>query len=184
MNPESYDQMVARWQGEARARRWNPLRMVAVFAVVFFSLQWGWEACRGTALERALIDTATVAPAAWSISHLWPGYGVTAQSNSIVSPAGKINVLNGCEGLELMFLLAAAFLAYPMSWRQRTTGIALGFLLAYVANQVRLTALWYAYVHDRDLFGLLHGIVAPLILVAVCLVYFTVFISRNAVRTA
>jgi exosortase/archaeosortase family protein len=182
MRTESYDQMVARWSDETSARRWSASRMVIVFVVVFFTLQFGWESCRGTALERLLIDSATVTPAVWVIDQIWPAYGVKAQANSIVAPAGRINILNGCEGLELMFLLCAAFAAYPMAWRRRAVGIGLGFVLAYLANQGRLAALWYAYVHDRSLFGLLHGTIAPLMLVALCLLYFILFIGRDGSR--
>ncbi len=157
--------------------------MVAIFLAVFFSLQFAWESCRGSAVERLLIDLGTVAPAAWIIDLLWPAYGVRAQAHAIVSAAGRLNVLNGCEGLELVFLLTAAFAAYPMPWRRRVIGIGLGAALAYVANQGRLMALWYAFVHDRSLFGLLHGSVAPLLLIALCLLYFMLFIARDAVRT-
>jgi exosortase/archaeosortase family protein len=156
--------------------------MTAVFVAVFFSLQFAWESCRGTAVERLLIDSATVAPAAWLIDVAWPGYGARAEAHSIVSTAGRLNILNGCEGLELVFLLAAAFAAYPMPWHQRALGIGLGAAMAYVANQGRLTALWYAFVHDRSLFGLLHGTLAPLALIALCLLYFMLFIHRDAVR--
>jgi exosortase/archaeosortase family protein len=183
MRPDSYQETIARWEDEARAWKWSPLRMVAIFVAVFFSLQFAWESCRGTAVERLLIDLGTVAPAAWIIDLVWPAYGVQAQAHSIISAVGQINVLNGCEGLELVFLLAAAFAAYPMPWRQRALGLGLGTALAYVANQGRLTALWYAFVHDRSLFALLHGTLAPLALVALCLLYFMMFIARDAVRT-
>jgi len=182
MPAESYEQTVARWRSEASARRWNPLRLVAVFVVVFLALQSSWEACRGSVLERLLIDTATVEPAAWVIDKLSPGTEVRAQANAIVSTTGRINVLNGCEGLELAFLLTAAFLAYPMPWRQRGIGITGSLLLAYLANQLRLVVLWFAYAHDRELFALIHGTVGPLILVALCLLYFLLFIGRDAVR--
>jgi exosortase/archaeosortase family protein len=183
MRRESYQQTIDRWERDARAWRWSPLRMTAVFAAVFFSLQFAWESCRGGAIERLLVDRVTVAPAARIVDFFWPAYGAQAQANAIVSSAGRLNVLNGCEGLELVFLLAAAFAAYPMSWRQRTLGVCLGTALAYLANQGRLTALWYAFVHDRSLFGLLHGTVAPLLLIALCLLYFMLFVSRDAVRT-
>jgi exosortase/archaeosortase family protein len=183
MRSESYQQTIVRWENEARAWRSSSLRMTAVFVAVFFSLQFAWASCRGTAIERLLIDTLTVTPAAWLIDLVWPAYGASAQSHSIVSAAGRLNVLNGCEGLELVFLLTAAFAAYPMPWHQRAIGSGLGIALAYIANQGRLTALWYTFAHDRSLFGLLHGTVAPLVLVALCLLYFMLFISRDTVRT-
>jgi exosortase/archaeosortase family protein len=182
MRTESYEELIGRWSAETRADRWNSVRMLFIFVAVFIALQSGWEASRGTALERLLIDKVTVIPAARTIDSLWPNDGVRAHANSLVSTTGRINVLNGCEGLELVFLLIAAFAAYPLPWRRRILGMAMGIAVAYIANQGRLVALWYAYVHDRQLFGVLHGTLTPLILVGFCLLFFMIFTGRDVAR--
>jgi exosortase/archaeosortase family protein len=86
--------------------------------------------------------------------------------------------------METLFLLTAAFMAYPFAWRPRLLGLGLGALLVFALNQVRIVALWHAFLHDRGLFGLLHGTVLPLALVAVCLVFFLAFIARHDPRPA
>jgi len=183
VNSISYPEMLEA-EARAAARRRRPARMLAIFLAVFFALQYAWEMSRGTWLERVVIDHATVAPAAWLIDGLWPGQEVRAVGHRLISPQGRLNVLNGCEGLETLFLLVAAVLAYPFTWRARLLGLLLGTLLVYVLNQVRLVWLWHAFQQDRALFGLLHGTVLPLVMVAICLLGFLWFVARHDPRPA
>lgn len=182
-HPQSYDQLLAQ-EARAEARRRRPPRLLLIFLAVFFALQYAWEMSRGSPIERAVIDHATVAPAAWLIDSLWPGQGIRAEGHRLVSPHGRLNVLNGCEGLETLFLLVAAVLAYPFPWRARLAGLLLGTLLVYGLNQARLVLLWHAFQQDRALFGLLHGTVLPLAMVALCLLGFLWFVARHDPRPA
>lgn len=179
----SYDEFL---QAERRdhARRRHPLRLLLLFLAGFFALQYAWEMSRDTALERLVIHDLTARPAAWIIQQAWPEQGVRAAAHRLVSDHGRLNILNGCEGLETLFLLMAAFIAYPFGWRQRLLGMALGAVLVFVLNQGRIIALWHAFVGDRALFGILHGTVLPLLLVAACLVYFLIFLNRGESRPA
>lgn len=183
MNTVSYRELIDA-EARAEARRRRPLRLIVVFLAIFFSLQYAWEMSRGTPVERAIIDHATVAPAAWLIDSIWPEQGATAQGHRIVSPQGRLNVLNGCEGLETLFLLAAAFLAYPFAGKARLTGLALGLALVYGLNQARIVLLWQAFLHDKALFGVLHGTVLPLAMIAACLVFFLLFLAWHEPRSA
>ena len=136
----SYQELLdAEAKGEALRRQ--PFLLLLLFLAAFFCLQYVWEMSRGTPVERVVIDHATVAPAAYLIGTLWPEQPVTAQGNRIASPQGRLNVLNGCEGLESMFLLAAAFLAYPFPWKSRLSGLSQGVVLVYGLNQVRIVLL-------------------------------------------
>ena len=171
-------------EARAEAARRRPLRLLLLFLAVFFSMQYAWEMSRGTGLESLVIHDFTARPAAWIIDAIWPETGVEARAHRLVSPRGRLNILNGCEGLETLFLLSAAFLAYPFAWPARLLGLGLGVLLVFVLNQARIVALWHAFLHDRALFGVLHGTVLPLALVAVCLVFFMAFVARHDPRPA
>ncbi|TSA49559.1 MAG: exosortase/archaeosortase family protein [Nitrosomonadales bacterium] len=177
-NTVSYQEFLNE-EARALARRRHPVLLVAIFLVVFFALQYAWEMSRGSRLEQVVIDQATVAPAAWIINSIWSEQGVTAQGHRIVSPHGRLNILNGCEGLETLFLLLAAIAAYPFTWRAQLQGLGLGLPLVFVLNQARIVILWHAFLHDRALFGVLHGIVLPLVLVAICFVFFLAFMARH-----
>ena len=70
-----------------------------------------------------------------------------------------------------MFMLAAAFAAVVMPWQRRLTGVVLGVLLVFCMNQVRLVALFYVHRSDPTLFNLLHGTVAPVVLITAVALY-------------
>lgn len=173
--PDSAQRMSSR-------RKLHTVRILFVFLSVFFSLQYAWERSRDTAFERLVIDRATVAPAAWWIARLWPDQTVSALGHSLIASHYRLNILNGCEGLETLLLLIAAFLAYPFAWRQRALGIGLGTLLIYTLNQGRIVLLWYANQHSLQLFGLLHGTILPLTLVAISLIFFVAFLPLQRKR--
>lgn len=178
MSDLSYSELLAA-EARAAARRRHPLTLLALFLAAFFTLQYAWEMSRGSALERLVIDRLTVAPAAWVIDALWPEQQVDAQGHRLVSPQARLNVLNGCEGLETVFLLWAALLAYPLAWRARLAGMLLGTLLVYVLNQGRLVLLWHVFVHERERFGLMHGTLLPLAMVVLVLLAFLGFLARH-----
>lgn len=143
-----------------------------LFAGVFLLLQWGWSACRNTWVERLVIHDATVAPAATLIRILSPEIPARAVAARIQAPGGGLNILNGCEGIEIMFLLIAAFAAVRLGWRRRLLGLAAGLALAYVLNQARILALFHAARADPALFDLLHTAVLPAAVVALMALYF------------
>ena len=91
---------------------------------------------------------------------------------SINAPGGGLNVLNGCEGTEALFLLLAAFLVAPLPWRSRFGGFLLGVGMVFVVNQLRILALFYAYRADHALFDPLHGTVAPILVILLVAGYF------------
>jgi exosortase/archaeosortase family protein len=147
---------------------------LAIFLLGFFVLQLGWNQARGTRLEHWVIDCATVRTSVALINTLTPRVSAVAHGPSILAPDGGINVRNGCEGTEVLFLLIAALLAYPFSWRVRAVGAVAGAGYVFLINQVRLLALFYSIRSDRGLFNQLHGVIAPLALILCTLMFFLV----------
>ncbi len=159
-----------------QVRNYRTLLSLILFVVTFFALQATWERCRDSVIETWVIDRATVLPAARIINGLWPEQQTIAQKNSLIAARGRLNILNGCEGLETLFLLIAAFVAYPLRWKTRLMGMGLSVVLIYVANQARIILLWWTIQQHPSLFGMLHGTVLPLILIAIALVFFMAFL--------
>lgn len=155
--------------GTERAIRRPVWLMVVVFVITVVALQWAWGEARGTSVERAVIEQATVGTAVAIINAWTPEVQASPAGSRIKAPGGGINILNGCEGTEVLFLLIASLLAYPMSWRWRAIGAVLGTAFVFVLNQVRLLALFYSYRSDRALFDQLHGLIAPMMLIALSL---------------
>lgn len=148
------------------------LKRMLLFLCAFAALQWAWGQARGSAIERLVIDGATVRSAVAIIRLITPQLNAQTLSSRIQAPGGGINIINGCEGTDVLFLLAAAVLAYGAAWRHRLAGLLAGSVLVFVLNQVRVTALFYSYLHDRELFSQLHGFVLPLLLISAAFLYF------------
>ena len=155
---------------------------LAIFLGVFAVLQWAWGEARDTAVERLVIHEATVKPAVFLIRAATPGIDAQAVAASIKAPGGGLNILNGCEGTEVMFLLIAAFATVRLGWRQRLTGLVLGLVLIFALNQARILALFYAYRNQRRLFDLLHTTVLPAVLIAAVALYFYAVLYRSHTR--
>ncbi len=152
---------------------------VAIFIGVFAILQWVWGEARNTWVERLVIHEATVKPAAALIRTITPDVDARPVAASIKASGGGLNILNGCEGTEVMFLLAAAFAAVRMNWRRKLMGLGLGLGFVFLLNQARILALFYAFRDARPLFDLLHTTVLPAALIAAVALYFYAVLHRD-----
>jgi exosortase/archaeosortase family protein len=158
----------------------NGLRSHIVLMVLFVCLllvmQIGLDYVRSDGLERLVIDEMTVKPAAWLIAHITPGVSVEAAGSRLVAPGGGINILNGCDGMDVVLLLIAAMLVVPIPVYWRLSGILTGSGVIYCCNQLRILALFYSYRTDKPLFNLLHGMVAPILLILVVTVFLVLWL--------
>lgn len=153
---------------------------IAVFAALFVALQWSYGRAGGSALERLVIEDLTVRPAVALLGLGWPELAVRGAGSRIVSPSASINVLNGCEGTDVAFLLIAGMVVAPLAWRWRVAGLLAGLPLVFVLNQLRVLALFHALRVDPSWFERLHGIVAPLVLVLAVGLFFFFWLERFA----
>lgn len=167
------------WSADAKPTRPRSLAMaLAVFLGVFALLQLLYQQDAGGTVHRFLIETVGTQPAAALIRMLTPSIEARAAGSRIAAPGGSINILAGCEGSEVLFLLTAAFCAVRLPLRRRLAGLLLGAGMIVALNQCRILALFYAYRADRELFDLLHTIIAPLVLVGLTGVFFHAWLHR------
>lgn len=155
-----------------------------IFIAIFVLLQWGWSAARGSWMERLVVHQITVTPAAALVRLLTPEIPAQAVAASIKAPGGGLNILNGCEGTEVMFLLAAALAAVSLPWQHRVLAMLLGVGLIFVLNQARILTLFYTFRADRSLFDALHTAVLPVLLVAATAAYFYAVLHYSQRRLA
>jgi exosortase family protein XrtM len=140
--------------------------------IVYFGLQWIWQSVQGGDIERFVIHNATVAPAAFLVNLLTPMIQARAVEFTLQAPGGGINILNGCEGLDALFLLVSAFAVASLTWRARVIGLLSGVVVVFVVNQARILVLFYAYRASPELFNPLHAMVAPIAVVLLVCAYF------------
>ncbi len=154
------------------------LRSLA-FVLVFMALQAGWEAARGSWLERLWVHDLTVRSATVLINLLTPEVHAMPSGSRIVAPGGGLNVLFGCEGTDVVFMLAAAFLVFPLPARTRLFGMLSGLACVYVLNQIRIATLFYSFRADRQLFDLIHTTAAPLVMILLTGLFFHLWLRTS-----
>ena len=92
-------------------------------------------------------------------------------------PGAPIAVGLSCSAADVIALCLGFVLAFPVSWRKRITGAALGLIVIAAVNTVRIATLSHA-VRDSDWFDLLHLYIWPGVLLVVVSVYVFLWMNR------
>ena len=142
------------------------------FALGFVILMAGFEASRGTAFERFVIEEGVLQPTASVVNALSPGVALNRARRTIASGAARLHVTRGCEGIEMLLLLAAAIIAYPASVKRRSQGLLIGSALVFVLSVIRLTALVFTLRYWPGGWESMHGLLMPLAPIVVLALYF------------
>jgi exosortase/archaeosortase family protein len=152
------------------------------FVMIFCALQLGWQGLGGTWVQRLIVDEITVGSATALVNAVTPAVHAQAVGTAMHAPGGGLNVINGCDGTETLFLLCAAFAVAPLTARARSAGLALGTLVVFGVNELRLLALFYANRSDPELFNLLHAVVGPIAVILAVAGFFYGWVMHNAPR--
>lgn len=140
------------------------LARVAGFAALYLLLQTGYQALREGPDTPWVIERGIVLPAAALIGGVLPADGVVAQGARLVWPGGRLQLLAGCDGFELLIMLVAATLVAPVSWRRGLFMLGVGGAGIWALNELRLFALYLSFRHWRESFDAVHTVWAPLLL--------------------
>jgi exosortase/archaeosortase family protein len=110
---------------------------------------------------------------ALSTSDLTGPYGTTPRTGILVN--------SSCSGADVMALCAAVTLAYPVAWRRRLAGAAIGLGLILALNAVRIASL-HAVASDPSVLHLFHVYLWPAVLTIATLAYVFWWIRWSAWR--
>lgn len=123
-------------------------------------------------IENGIVRFFAVIPAGILLDWLTPGFSVTTTGTHILSPLANLNVLKGCEGSEILLLLYAAVVALGRPLKTTVSGLLLGTTLVFMVNQIRLVSLFFVAAYHKPHFELVHGLLAPLLMVAIVTAFF------------
>ena len=90
-----------------------------------------------------------------------------------------VQVLEGCNGNNVMILLWAAILAYPASWMDKAKGLLAGTAILQAVNLVRIVTLFYLGQYDRQWFDFAHLYVWESLFVLFTLTIFWMWVRRT-----
>ena len=153
--PGTYDAAASVRAFLAQAVLWN----IALFAVI--RLPWV-----DTRLVSALVDFQTTLI-------FWYG----------ARPASALVVTSSCSGAGVAALCLAATLSYPVAWRRRLAGAAVGVAVIIGVNVIRIATLFAVASSSRTL-NLLHVYVWPAVLAVTTLLYIWLWIRWSERRTS
>jgi len=178
------------WHGHTNANQENPsptpamLKQALVFILLFILMQAGWQMVRDEGIGHFIRGTITIKPVVMLIHLLTPQIAASAVGNQILAPGGGLVIKIGCEGVEALFILIAALMSVTMAWRKKCLNILLGTGLIYIVNEVRILILFYAFRSDKALFQLLHGTIAPLVLIAIAGLFYHYCLIKNQTNSS
>ena len=151
----------------------TPLTFALKFVALFGLLMCAFEATRGTAFERFVVEKLILAPTAGVIDTVTPGEHVELAGRTLASPDGaNLRVTRGCEGIEMFLLLIAGIAAFPATPARLAQGLLVGSVLAYILSIARLMTLHYVLRYSPALWDALHGLILPLGPIVLLSLYF------------
>jgi exosortase H (IPTLxxWG-CTERM-specific) len=92
-------------------------------------------------------------------------------------------IVRSCDAGEVIAVVIAGVLAFPVPWKRRLLGLFLGIACVFVTNVVRICCLYCIGVARPDLFDLAHQEVWPVLILLVGLLFFLAW-TRWAIRPA
>jgi exosortase family protein XrtM len=113
-----------------------------------------------------------VAVCADLINVITPFERVVATTNQLLSAKVELNIVRGCDGAGVFFVLIAAMTIFPAPWQRKLIGIAQGIALIYAVNVLRICALYYIQANLRSWFVLVHIYVAPTFMLLIGCIFF------------
>ena len=84
----------------------------------------------------------------------------------------SVLMMNGCNGIHVTVLWAAAVLAFPATWRRKAGGLVAGMAVIHALNLVRFLVLFYVGQSQSAWFDFLHVYAAESLMMFVTLALF------------
>jgi len=131
-------------------------------------------------LKEMLYPSLFGEPTATVIGWHWPEEAVAAASNRLSSPRAVLEIVRFCDGSGVLFLVTAAVLAFPASWRDRVLGVLLGAALVYALNLLRLGGLYFIAAYRHAWFQALHTYFVPTLMIVLVALFYLGWLARVA----
>jgi len=141
---------------------------LAIFVAGYAALHSLYFLIPDAVLRDVFHHHAIVQPAAQVIAWWWPEDGVVGRQGSLQSPLATLEIVRGCDGAGLLFLMCAAVLACPARPRQLLLGLAGAIVLAGSINQGRIVGLYFVAARHPQWFDPLHNYLLPLLTILLC----------------
>ncbi|MGE3109964.1 MAG: archaeosortase/exosortase family protein [Phycisphaerales bacterium] len=145
-----------RFAGAARtvvAKR--PIVRFVVLTVLLIIAFWGVMSIPFVRLTAHpwLIDRIAES-SAWMLRRL--GEDASSLHEHVRTSRFTLSIKRGCDAIDPIALFSAAALAFPVRWRSRLIGVAVGAGVLFCLNYARIISLYYVGVHAPGSFETVH----------------------------
>jgi exosortase family protein XrtM len=148
---------------------------IILFAAIYCVLYAAYACIPDSYLHEKIYYYAIVWPTAALIDFAAPSAHVIGVQNRLQSPAVILNIVRGCDGAPVMFLLVAAIIAHRAPWGPTLRGAAGGVALIYALNQLRIVVLYFLLAQRPDWFTAMHVYFIPTFLILAGALYFALW---------
>lgn len=156
----------------AVAMRFRPGLFLLVFVAVYGVLHVLYFALPDTVLRNGVHYYGIVMPAATALNLIAPGEAVSADRGTLRSARASLEIVRGCDGAGVAFLLVAAVAASAAGIRRKLLGILAGVALVYLLNELRVIGLYFVVAYRNDWFAPLHNYFVPMLLIVASVLFF------------
>lgn len=147
-------------------------RFITIAALLYGAFHFAYHKIPDDVLSTKIYPNVIGYFAADTIRFLTPDRTVLVVDNAIISKKAKLNIVRGCDGSGVWFMLMAAILGFGASIRHTLIGLVLGTLTVYLINQVRIVGLFYVIEYNRAWFPPIHTYYAPTLIIFLIAAFF------------
>ncbi len=140
-------------------------RFIIVAGILYAAFHFAYNQIPDDYLRNTIYPNVIGHAAAKTIKTLTPDRTVVVSNNALISPRAKMNIVRGCDGSGVWFMLSAAIIGFGASFRQTITGLVAGTITVYIINQIRIVGLYYIIEHNRAWFPPVHTYYAPTLII-------------------
>jgi exosortase family protein XrtM len=101
-----------------------------------------------------------------------------AANGSKITGSVSLNIVLGCDGIEGIILVVAALGAFPMSVLRKLGGIAMGTVVIYIANLLRVVGLYFTLKLNPNAFSFMHMYAGQAFIIFIGFLFFLAWVGR------
>ena len=148
------------------------VKFVVIAAALYGIMHFGYHKVPDRVLSETVYPNVIGHAAAKFINTVTPDRNVRVRDNNIASHKASLNIVRGCDGSGILFMIIAAVLGFGAKFKDTILGLLLGAVTVYIVNQIRIIGLFYLVEYNRMWFPAVHTYYAPTLIIFIIAGYF------------
>ena len=110
------------------------------------------------------------------------GENVQSKGAVLFNKEFSVSIKKGCDAVLPILLYVSAILAFPVTWKAKTSGILVGISLLLFINLIRIISLFWIGKYHPDYFNFFHLDVWQVVFIFLGILFWWVWIKKVAIR--